>query len=258
VVSRKQYPPTSPEDDFIRTANSIFLNILAANPWLQRFYPVTLRPGSYNHHKAKNLTERYPYFRGLNFMPLNPNVKICTHIKVTGIRCGSPALRGENFCYFHQRMIRGVPTPSKARIHPMALIENEEAIQVALMETINAIVRNQIDLKRANLLLRALSIAVRNSRRVRFDRCESEMIRKLPESAETQPAALPKDASPASTTEAETRTAEVQVWDQQWDQKKEAEAQRKPSARVAPRAIAQQQAAKAYPLREGVELRTEN
>ncbi len=114
-------------------------------------------------------------------MPVNPSVKTCTHIKVTGHPCGSPALRGEKFCYFHQRMIHGVPTPSKARIHPMALIENEEAIQVALMETINAIVRNQIDFQRANLLIRALSIAVRNSRRVRFDRLESEMVRKLPE-----------------------------------------------------------------------------
>lgn len=198
-------------------------------------------------------------------MPLNPNVKICTHIKVTGIRCGSPALRGESYCYFHQRMIHGVPTPSKARIHPMALVENEEAIQVALMETINAIVRNQIDLPRASLLIRALGIAVRNSRRVRFDRCESDMIRKLPEmqSAETQPAALPKEASPLSsgkteTTEAqaaevqaaEVQAAEVQAWDEHWAQKKEAGVARKPPARIAPAAIARAQAATASPRRE--------
>jgi hypothetical protein len=185
-------------------------------------------------------------------MPLNPSVKICTHIKVTGLRCGSPALRNESFCYFHQRMIHGVPTPSKARIHPMALIENEEAIQVALMETINAIVRNQIDLQRANLLIRALSIAVRNSRRVRFDRCESEMIRKLPElqPAELQPA-LPQETSLSSTEG--TPTAEVQAWDQQWDQKKEAaeaHAHRKSPTRVSPAAIAQAQTANAHPMRE--------
>jgi len=114
-------------------------------------------------------------------MPLDQQVKICTHVKVTGHPCGSPALRGERFCYFHQRMIRGVRTPPKSRIHPIALIENEEGIQVALMETINAIVRNTIDLPRANLILRALNIAVRNSRRVRFDRLESEMVRAIPE-----------------------------------------------------------------------------
>jgi hypothetical protein len=39
----------------------------------------------------------------------------------------------------------------------MALIEHEGGIQAALMETINAIVRNTIDLKRAALILRPLS-----------------------------------------------------------------------------------------------------
>ena len=59
-------------------------------------------------------------------MPVNPAVKTCTHIKVTGHPCDSPALRGEKFCYFHQRMIHGVPTPSKARIHPMALMKTRK------------------------------------------------------------------------------------------------------------------------------------
>jgi len=114
-------------------------------------------------------------------MPVSPSVKTCTHIKVTGHPCGSPALRGERFCYFHQRMIHGVPTPPRSRIHPMALIENEEGIQAALMETINAIARNTIDLKRAALILRALAIATHNARRVRFDRHESEMVRTIPD-----------------------------------------------------------------------------
>jgi hypothetical protein len=183
-------------------------------------------------------------------MPVNPSVKICTHIKVTGHPCGSPALSGERFCYFHERMIRGVRTPPKSRIHPMALIENEEGIQVALMETINAIARNQIDLKRANLILRALSIAVRNSRRVRFDRCESEMVRTVPEYQQPAP---PQKASPAPSSEEQAPTA-TQAWDQDWDQKKEAAAgtklPRKPPARVTSELIAQSQAVNATPLRE--------
>ena len=71
-------------------------------------------------------------------MPVHSNVRICTHIKVTGVRCGSPALRGEQFCYFHKRMVRGVSTPPNSRVHPIALIENEEAIQASPMEVINA------------------------------------------------------------------------------------------------------------------------
>ncbi len=42
-------------------------------------------------------------------MAVSPNTRLCAHIKVNGIRCGSPSLRQEVFCYFHQRMIRGIP-----------------------------------------------------------------------------------------------------------------------------------------------------
>ena len=49
--------------------------------------------------------------------------------------------------------MRGVSTPPNARLHPMALIQNEEAIQASLMEVINALIRNTIDLKRAELTL---------------------------------------------------------------------------------------------------------
>lgn len=114
-------------------------------------------------------------------MSLNQNVRSCTHIKVNGTRCGSPALRGEVFCYFHQRMIRGVRTPAKSRLHPIALIENEEGIQASLMEIINALVRNTIDFRRAQLILRALHIAVKNSPRVHFNIHDSEMVREVPE-----------------------------------------------------------------------------
>ncbi len=114
-------------------------------------------------------------------MSLNKNVRVCTHIKVNGVRCGSPSLRGEVFCYFHQRMIRGVRTPGKSRLHPIAILEDEEGIQVSLMEIINALVRNTIDLRRAQLILRALHIAVRNSPRVHFDIHDDEVIREVPD-----------------------------------------------------------------------------
>jgi hypothetical protein len=113
-------------------------------------------------------------------MPLNQNIRVCTHVKVNGVPCGSPALRSEVFCYFHQRMIRGVRTPSKSRLHPIALIENEEGIQAALMEIINALVRNTIDFRRAQLVLRALHIAVKNSPRVHFDLYKSDMVHEVP------------------------------------------------------------------------------
>lgn len=90
-------------------------------------------------------------------------------------------------------MIRGVRTPAKSRLHPIALIENEEGIQASLMEVINALVRNTIDFRRAQLILRALHIAVKNSPRVHFNLRKSEMINEVP----NYPAA-PATATPAA------------------------------------------------------------
>jgi hypothetical protein len=90
-------------------------------------------------------------------MAVHHNFPVCTHIKVNGIRCGSPALRQEVFCYFHQRMFRGVPTPPKSRLHPMAMLEDEQSIQASLLEIINALVRNHIDVPRARLIMRAFT-----------------------------------------------------------------------------------------------------
>ena len=106
-----------------------------------------------------------------------PNVRTCTHIKVTGVRCGSPALREEQYCYFHYRML------CDSRVSHVALLENEEAIQVSLMEIVNSLLRGTIDVKRGELVLRALNTAVRNSRRARFGNCKN-MVRELPEPAE--------------------------------------------------------------------------
>ena len=81
---------------------------------------------------------------------------------------GSTPLKGEQFCCFQQNAIRSVRRPKQSRLHPIALIEDEESIQYALMEVINALMKNTIDLKRATLILRALHIAVKNAARVKF------------------------------------------------------------------------------------------
>ncbi len=30
--------------------------------------------------------------------------RVCRHIKTNGLRCGSPALTGGQFCYYHSKM----------------------------------------------------------------------------------------------------------------------------------------------------------
>ena len=125
------------------------------------------------------------------------------------------------------------------------------------METVNAIVRNTIDLKRASLIIRALSIAARNARHVRFDRCESEMVRKLPEPlpVPAQPGAIQQETSARPDAEDQGQTPDMRAWDEQFDQqcdqlKQPSVAQRKPPGRVTSAAIAQAQAVNASPQRE--------
>jgi hypothetical protein len=129
-----------------------------------KFYADVVISSAPNSHAANILAANYQKIIDRISMP----TKNCTHIKVTGVRCGSVALRGEQFCYFHQHAHRGVKTPPQSRLHPIAILEDEESIQSSLMEVINALMRNTIDLKRAELILRALHIAVKNARRVKF------------------------------------------------------------------------------------------
>ena len=181
--------PTIPEKDsqaaIAARIKSILRKTLLASPDFPRFYADVVISSAPNSKLAKVLRDHYHRIVGTH-MPIHTNVQSCTHIKVTGVRCGSPALRGEQFCYFHQRMVRGVRTPPQARLHPIALIEDEESIQAALMEVINALMRNTIDLKRATLILRALHIAVKNAQRARFNYSRTEAVSEIPEY--TQPA----------------------------------------------------------------------
>ena len=134
------------------------------------------------------------------------NPKNCTHIKVTGVRCGSPALREEQFCYFHQRMLRTVKGPPASRIHHAALLEDEESIQASLMEVVNALLRGTIELKRAELILRALNTAVRNIRRVNFAHA-SGMITQVPD----YPAAPDAEVDEAARAEAARQATRAEI-----------------------------------------------
>jgi hypothetical protein len=229
MLDRKKLAPGLSQAEFDRLVKSQLINIFRANPWLSGFYAEFFRLYSSNPQSFNNLTDRSGNFfnpilqllnpRGHNPMSRNTSTRTCTHIKVNGIRCGSPALRSEHFCYFHQRMIRGVRTPPKSRLHPIAFLENEEAIQASLMEIVNALVRNHIDLKRAQLVLRALHIAVKNSPRVRFHSSQDEMVREIPHYPAV-PAPPPKPAEPPLTAEMIASNLAAVAYLKSWEQKK--------------------------------------
>jgi hypothetical protein len=122
-------------------------------------------------------------------LPKRPNVRHCTHIKVTGQQCGSPALRGEFFCYFHTRVIKGVQQRVDMQLHSMALLEDCESIQLSIMHVVDGLLKGTLDPTRARLIIQALRIAARNAKNVRFDdvhyrASEQPMVREVPDYAQ--------------------------------------------------------------------------
>jgi hypothetical protein len=85
----------------------------------------------------------------------------CRHIFTAGHRCGSPTLRNEHFCYYHHTTRK--PAPKNRPAAPfdleIPLPEDRAAIQQALGQVLQRIASNQIDPRRAGLLLYGLQIA---------------------------------------------------------------------------------------------------
>jgi hypothetical protein len=149
-------------------------------------------------------------------LPRHPNVRNCTHIKVTGQQCGSPALRREFFCYFHTRVIKGVQQRVDMRLDSMALLEDCESIQLSIMHVVDGLVKGTLDPTRARLIIQALRIAARNAKNVRFDdvhyrASEQPMVRQVPDYARQYLIEHPEVGPPLSTCSADTPVREAKT-----------------------------------------------
>jgi hypothetical protein len=84
----------------------------------------------------------------------------CRHIKTNGLRCESPALREDQFCYYHSK-IHTVGAEPHLKYGPLQLPAPEDAAAILLsVARINdAIINDRIDLKKATALLYGLQIA---------------------------------------------------------------------------------------------------
>ncbi|SRR6266404_1042839 len=87
----------------------------------------------------------------------------CQQVKTDGVRCGSPAMRGGPFCYFHERMVNRMP-PSQ-----FPPLEDGNAIQCAIMQVLDGVAAGRMDRQTANTLLYGLQTASANLRKVRFE-----------------------------------------------------------------------------------------
>ena len=100
----------------------------------------------------------------------------CRHIKPDGHRCGSPALRGEHFCYYHAKA--RYPGPRQPQVNSSAArrsstfdlpspadLAEHTGVGLALGLILHKIAHNEIDPRRAGLLLYGLQIASMNLKR---------------------------------------------------------------------------------------------
>ncbi len=96
-------------------------------------------------------------------MPIDPRIPQCEHIKVNGLRCGSPSLRGRKYCYFHYSVTR----PLIATDIPV--LEDAGAVQYSLNRLAEYILEKRIDYKQASLLLWLMQIASSNARNAKLE-----------------------------------------------------------------------------------------
>ncbi len=103
------------------------------------------------------------------------DVPRCQHVKVNGTQCGSPALRRRRHCYSHDRMLDGKRRFATSRelkprpVFSIGLLEDANAVQVALMQVLQLLGSGQMDMKMAGLMLYGLQTASANLKNTRFE-----------------------------------------------------------------------------------------
>ena len=92
----------------------------------------------------------------------------CCHVKANGLRCGSPALRGNVLCYFHDKWL------NNAADDVLPPLEDGNGVQFALMYIVGRLRKEAFRDGQANIpaikqMLYALQTASHNLRHVNFD-----------------------------------------------------------------------------------------
>src|SRR5271168_2776484 len=98
----------------------------------------------------------------------------CRHIFTSGKKCQSPALKDQDFCYFHSNTRkRPAPkaeayepySPPQDAAHNLPPLEDADAIQLALSDVVLPLAANRIDARRARILIYGLQVASQNHHR---------------------------------------------------------------------------------------------
>ena len=86
-------------------------------------------------------------------------VQICEHIHDNGDTCGSPALTGYDFCYFHQRLRFPRHRPGDFE-YKLPILDTPHAILMATQHITQAALDGILETRRARFVLSALRLAM--------------------------------------------------------------------------------------------------
>jgi len=91
----------------------------------------------------------------------------CQHIKTNGSQCGSPALRNQQFCYYHHRqrpVLQNLPGSAPFPPAPffLPLLEDANSIQRGLGKVCEHLLQRRLNPKKAGVLLYAMQLASTN------------------------------------------------------------------------------------------------
>jgi hypothetical protein len=105
----------------------------------------------------------------------------CQHLKVNGKQCGSPALRHERYCYFHdrwrqERSRKGEEEAPPSGAFELPVLEDANAIQVAVMRVMQMMINGQLTPKMGGMLLYGLQIASNNLHKIDLDPMPDEVV----------------------------------------------------------------------------------
>ena len=95
---------------------------------------------------------------------MNASCPPCHHLHPTGNRCGSPALRGQQFCFYHHPTRRPPPPAGRKPRLPafhIPTLADRTSIQRALAKIVSRVVSGRLDRATARLMLVAMQLVER-------------------------------------------------------------------------------------------------
>jgi hypothetical protein len=130
----------------------------------------------------------------MGFMASYPiEIRRCRHVKTNGTQCGSPAVKGKELCFYHER---NRPQPVELYMDGerycdsqivLPVFEDAHSIQTVIRQVVQLMLTRRIERKDAGLLLYALQIASGNLKLMQAEKARPTQVVVEPDKAAETP-----------------------------------------------------------------------